>query len=56
MRVINTEELIELYEDPILDDFVVPISVIRQNILDMPILDCIVFPQTIGNIIYYSNI
>ena len=59
MRIINAEELMELYEAPEdipeWDSFVVPIPVIRQNILDMPILDSIVFPQTIGNITYYSS-
>ena len=59
MRTINAEELMELYEAP--EDmpewngFVVPIPVVRQNILDMPILDSIVFPQTIGSITYYSS-
>ena len=54
MRAINAEELMELYEAP--EDmpewngFVVPIPVVRQNILDS-----IVFPQTIGNITYYSS-
>ena len=59
MRIINAEELMELYEAPEdiskWDSFVVPIPIIRQNILDMPILDSIVFPQTIGNITYYSS-
>lgn len=59
MRTINAEDLIELYEAP--EDmpewngFVVPIPVVRQNILDIPILDSIVFPQTIGSITYYSS-
>lgn len=59
MRIINAEELVELYETPKdmpeWESFVVPIPVVRQNILDMPILDSIVFPQTIGNITYYSS-
>lgn len=59
MRTINAEELVELYKAPKdmseWESFVVPIPVVRQNILDMPILDSIVFPQTIGNITYYSS-
>ena len=62
MKTINAEELLELYEAPqdpeeipFWEQFKVPISIVRQNILDMPILDSIVFPQTIGNITYYSS-
>lgn len=59
MRIVNAEELMELYEAPEdiaeWDSFAVPIPVIRQNILDMPILDSIVFPQTIGKFTYYSS-
>lgn len=39
MRLINADELMELYEntpDCNIDDCSVPIPVIRQNILDMP--------------------
>ena len=43
MRVINAEELMKLYEAPKdmpeWDGFVVPISVVIQNILDMPTLE-----------------
>lgn len=44
-RLIDANELLELYEAP--DDmpewnaFVVPIPVVRQNILDMPVVDAI---------------
>ena len=59
MRTINAEELMKLYESPEdmpeWDGFVVPIPVVRQNILDMPTLDSIIFPQTIGSITYYSS-
>ena len=59
MRIINAEELMELYkapEDiPEWNSFFVPIPVIRQNILDMPVLDSIIFPQIIGNITFYSS-
>lgn len=42
MRLIDGDELAELYantEDTNLDNFSVPIRVIRQNIKDMPTLD-----------------
>ena len=58
MRTINADEFMELYENTDelnIDNCKVPIPVIRQNILDMPILDSIVFPQTIGSITYYSS-
>lgn len=44
-RLIDANELLELYEAP--DDmpewdaFVVPIPVVRQNILDMPVVDAV---------------
>ena len=45
MRIIDADELMELYEAPKdmseWDCFVVPIPVVRQNILDMPTVDAV---------------
>ena len=61
MRTINADDLMKLYEstpDLNIDNFSVPIPVIRQNIKDMPTItdtNSLQLPCEIGDIVYHIS-